>query len=382
MMASLAVYVAMSTKVDRETLGGAVLPQLWMMAMTPLLSADQFSRFISAIQDMGSRVQREQLAHLQEVKRMQEHTDSYVGGGSTSSLPSPSAPVGQGGGGEVDFATLVGSTGTPSMKDSVGSDLPDFGSTPGFGSGSGSGTHKTITPTLTPSHTGGGGANFLAPHRTGGSFTAPLAPSAPPARARATPSPLAQPALSNDTSAASLFTSSQQSPLASSSPSNGPLPGAPIVRSPGWSSGAPPAARGGTSNPQNALSVAGLGTSLPPLAPTASSLNSLGPITPSNTSAFSSISKLAAPSQPPSAPVGLPPLVPQTSSLGGPLPRSQGLAPSGFASGGVLSPSAAGPTQTTRSSSPAWTGGVLTPSKPPQPARSNASAWADFDPLK
>lgn len=371
MMASLAVYVAMANKVDRETLGAAILPQLWMMAMTPLLSADQFSQFMSAIQDMGQRVQKEQLAHLRDMKRMQEHTDSYVSGGSP-------APAAQSGGGEVDFATLVGASGSGGTAAGLPTRSAHIAP-----------SSVTITPTLTPSHTGS--PAFLTPSATGtstnvsssGFSPTPLAPSAPPARPRASPSP--SPLAGQTVNQHSFFSQLQTTPLSASTPLAGPPP-----------------------VPSSALSVSGLGASLPPLIPTSSSLGSLSQSGPTDSQQH------ASPGPSVSSSWGLPPLVPTSSSLGqggaAPLSKSRPMA-AGVAAG-MLTPSAAPNrigTPSSRAASPAsagagasasagvgvgvglgasatqpaasWSGGMLTPSKPPQPARA-ALDWADFDPLK
>lgn len=46
MMATLNVHEAMGVKVDREAVAELMLPQLWAMSMGPLLSVDQFQRFM------------------------------------------------------------------------------------------------------------------------------------------------------------------------------------------------------------------------------------------------------------------------------------------------------------------------------------------------
>lgn len=59
MIATLAVHEAMSKKVDRETLAIHTIPQLWAMSMGAQLTAEQFSRFMRAIDEMGERVKTE-----------------------------------------------------------------------------------------------------------------------------------------------------------------------------------------------------------------------------------------------------------------------------------------------------------------------------------
>ncbi len=78
MVATLAVHESMASKVDRETLATAIIPQLWVMSMGPMLNAEQFGRFMKAVKEMSERVEKEHTAHLRDVKRMQDHTDSYT----------------------------------------------------------------------------------------------------------------------------------------------------------------------------------------------------------------------------------------------------------------------------------------------------------------
>ncbi|SPO24692.1 related to SCY1 - putative kinase [Ustilago trichophora] len=169
MVATLAVHESMAGKVDRETLATAIIPQLWVMSMGPLLNAEQFARFMKAVREMSERVEREHSAHLRDVKRMQDHTDSYttthgaagVGGGLGGGV------TGIGAGGEIDFATLVGQTKTQAGgQKSVSGDDPfgladDFGA---LGVGSAAGVASDVSPAvsnvntpvggLTPTHTG------------------------------------------------------------------------------------------------------------------------------------------------------------------------------------------------------------------------------------
>lgn len=104
MMATLNVHEAMGAKVDRESVAELVLPQLWSMSMGPLLSVDQFQRFMAVIKTLGSRVEREHVEHLRAVRGAEAQT-------------SVSAPISANGGWnhldepEVDFATLVKSGG-------------------------------------------------------------------------------------------------------------------------------------------------------------------------------------------------------------------------------------------------------------------------------
>ncbi|WRT65846.1 uncharacterized protein IL334_002797 [Kwoniella shivajii] len=126
MMATLAVHEAMGAKVDREAIATLVLPQLWAMSMGPLLNVDQFSRFMKVIKTLGVRVEQEHSQHLRDVHRIEAQTASLAAqnahslNGNTNSF----GGVTGGGGGEVDFETLVrGGAGSaaPSPNPAVGS---------------------------------------------------------------------------------------------------------------------------------------------------------------------------------------------------------------------------------------------------------------------
>ncbi|KZT56720.1 hypothetical protein CALCODRAFT_453963 [Calocera cornea HHB12733] len=97
MMATLDVHEAMGQKVDREAVATLVLPQLWAMSIGPLLSVDQFNRFMKVIRSLGDRVEREQSQHLREHQRIEQQTS----GGRSAGQPS------FGTNGEMDFEDLV-----------------------------------------------------------------------------------------------------------------------------------------------------------------------------------------------------------------------------------------------------------------------------------
>ncbi|EPQ26585.1 uncharacterized protein PFL1_05906 [Pseudozyma flocculosa PF-1] len=163
MIATLAVHEAMSKKVDRETLATAIIPQLWIMSMGPLLNAEQFARFMKAVQEMGARVCEEHTKHLREVKSAVEHTDSFVGARQNGGGGGLSGGVtGIGAGGEIDFATLVGNAKTAAgaskevSRDSAAADPFGFDDSPFGGASAASTPVQASTPALTPSHTGAG----------------------------------------------------------------------------------------------------------------------------------------------------------------------------------------------------------------------------------
>jgi SCY1-like protein 2 len=108
MMATLGVHEAMGAKVDREAIATLVLPQLWAMSMGPLLNQQQFGHFMKVIKDLGGRVEREHGEHLRDVRRLE--STSQAGASDMNGLGEGwegSANGSGGGGGEMDFETLV-----------------------------------------------------------------------------------------------------------------------------------------------------------------------------------------------------------------------------------------------------------------------------------
>lgn len=97
MIATLAVHEQIGLKCDIQALATLVLPQLWAMSITPLLSAEQFARFMNTIKQLGARVEKEQTQHLAEIKRL-EATTAASHSAQRESLTAD---------GEVDFESLV-----------------------------------------------------------------------------------------------------------------------------------------------------------------------------------------------------------------------------------------------------------------------------------
>lgn len=130
-MATLSVHEAMGQKVSLDAIATLVLPQLWAMAMGPrklpralssqltsVLNTDQFARFMSVIQTLGARVEREHSQHLREVRKMEEQTATM----SVSNGDNPFDFSGQSQ--EVDFETLV-KGGTPSASTQAAASTDD-----------------------------------------------------------------------------------------------------------------------------------------------------------------------------------------------------------------------------------------------------------------
>ena len=99
MIATMAVHEQIGLKCDIQAIATLVLPQLWAMSVTPLLSAEQFARFMEVIKQLGARVEEEHSGHLAEIKRLEESS------GAGASIRDRSTDTN--GNGEVDFEALV-----------------------------------------------------------------------------------------------------------------------------------------------------------------------------------------------------------------------------------------------------------------------------------
>ncbi|KAI0670456.1 kinase-like protein [Trametes maxima] len=96
-MATLNVQEAMGMKVDREAVATLVLPQLWAMSMGPLLTVNQFKRFMEVIKKLGDRVEKEHDQYLRDSQRVEDRSGTTHNGQASISAS----------GGAVDFASLV-----------------------------------------------------------------------------------------------------------------------------------------------------------------------------------------------------------------------------------------------------------------------------------
>ncbi|KAF8228958.1 kinase-like protein [Tricholoma matsutake] len=106
MVTTLSVQEAMGFKVDREAVATLVLPQLWAMSMGPLLNLEQFNRFMTVIQKLSQRVEKEHAQFLRDSQRLEDRSTTSVSGSSGS----------QPYGGSVDFENLVGRANGASIK--------------------------------------------------------------------------------------------------------------------------------------------------------------------------------------------------------------------------------------------------------------------------
>lgn len=117
MIATLGVHEQIGLKCDITAIATLVLPQLWAMSITPLLSAQQFARFMQVIKQLGKRVEDEHSRHLAEIKRLEE-SGAGPNHRRTSTLDAD-------GNGEVDFEALVRGGSTQGGLDAGGSAAQD-----------------------------------------------------------------------------------------------------------------------------------------------------------------------------------------------------------------------------------------------------------------
>ncbi|GAA5986876.1 hypothetical protein JCM5350_000349 [Sporobolomyces pararoseus] len=143
MISVLAVYEAMSTKCEVEAIATLILPQLWAMSIGPLLNVDQFSKFMTVIKSLSTRVETEHHQRLAELKRLEESSGGRQGaaangiaGGSGLGVVNPAAA------GVSDFEALVRGTtnGTTNGLGARGKQVDIF---------------SDESPALTPTPTGG-----------------------------------------------------------------------------------------------------------------------------------------------------------------------------------------------------------------------------------
>lgn len=65
-MAALALSKSCGTKIDHENIAIDILPQLWSMALGPLLSQSQFKSFMATIKELSAKVEAEQSKKLSD----------------------------------------------------------------------------------------------------------------------------------------------------------------------------------------------------------------------------------------------------------------------------------------------------------------------------
>lgn len=89
-----------------------ILPQLWAMSIGPLLNVDQFTKFITVIKALSTRVETEHFQRLSELKRLEESSGGQRSGGGdgVGGMTSGLGMVNPGVAGVSDFEALVRGT--------------------------------------------------------------------------------------------------------------------------------------------------------------------------------------------------------------------------------------------------------------------------------
>ncbi|CAO3684153.1 unnamed protein product [Umbelopsis ramanniana] len=104
MLVTLAVYDEMGKHLDKEIIATEILPQLWRMSFGPLLTLEQFQKFMKTIRELTNRVEEAHTKHLREVKSLEEQT-KRITSEQSAIVTGGSHPATNGGG--VDFESLV-----------------------------------------------------------------------------------------------------------------------------------------------------------------------------------------------------------------------------------------------------------------------------------
>ncbi|KAI9287545.1 hypothetical protein BC943DRAFT_194768 [Umbelopsis sp. AD052] len=123
MLVTLAVYDEMGKHLDKEIIATEILPQLWRMSFGPLLTLEQFQKFMKTIRELTNRVEEAHTKHLREVKSLEEQTKRITS--EQSAIVTGGNHAATNGGG-VDFESLVNGkmgNGNPLAQHAADSDM-------------------------------------------------------------------------------------------------------------------------------------------------------------------------------------------------------------------------------------------------------------------
>jgi len=350
-MATLAVQEAMGFKVDREAVATLVLPQLWAMSIGPLLTVEQFTRFMGVIKKLGDRVEREHGQFLRDAHRVDSSSAPTIAVNGSAATSGP-----------MDFESLVGAANGTVKQDSAieskGWDDDDmWGSI--LNAPAPSAETASSSPAISPSQP-------MQPQPSiQSSFQASSSSQSLPASPRMTIN--TTPARPSKLGAKPVSSSSFNSAFTNLSQSNSsslPPPLSPPSSSGGFGLSLPPSAPAQKpQQPQRPNYNISLSTSPMAATPQATQQQQQQPPKPNYNISFSPMA-LSSPSPPPLPSMSGPPL----SFSAPPLQASTPLTPAGGMGGMVNMNSMMAPMQPSR---------LSTPSKPP-----SSNDWGDFDPLK
>ncbi|KAJ3080871.1 hypothetical protein HK102_002750 [Quaeritorhiza haematococci] len=71
LMAVLVVHEELAKHLDKESIAGEILPELWKTCMDPLLNISQFRKYMSTIKELTKRVEELHMKHLEDLKTME-----------------------------------------------------------------------------------------------------------------------------------------------------------------------------------------------------------------------------------------------------------------------------------------------------------------------
>lgn len=366
-MNTLAVHEQIGLKCDIQVLATLVLPQLWAMSITPLLSVEQFARFMTVIRALGTRVEEEQSRHLAEIKRLEESSggSNGVGGTARRQMPDINGETSRG-----DFEALVRGNGANGVSHSSSAAQDPFGGADDF---AGFGSMSVNSPSI--------------------AVTESAAPHIPVARATRVGSGSAASlgAPTHSTKAASILgarpisASTYQNRSAAVTPDGSTPSSSPRILPPSSSFGFPSTTTTSSPHMSNSPMMASSSYSMNASMPAGSSHG--GTLTPqaanSNAFASSASSSTSANYMQPLQPVSSPqpsysasqPVAPAI-QWGAPAPMAQMQSQPIQWGSSAMSPAPPPPSNTT-SPPPGWGSSVLQPTK-----KETSFDWADLDPMR
>ncbi|KAM3579406.1 Protein kinase domain-containing protein ppk32 [Umbelopsis sp. WA50703] len=118
MLVTLAVYDEMGKHLDKEIIATEILPQLWRMSFGPLLTLEQFQKFMKTIRELTTRVEEAHSKHLREVKQLEDQTRRITSeqAAIVSGTPAPAN-------GGFDFESLVSGSKSVPPQAAVSADI-------------------------------------------------------------------------------------------------------------------------------------------------------------------------------------------------------------------------------------------------------------------
>ncbi|TPX49014.1 hypothetical protein CcCBS67573_g10176 [Chytriomyces confervae] len=158
LVALLAVYEEASKGVEKEMVAAEVLPEIWRLALDPVLNVKQFKRFMKVIQDLTKRVEEQHTKFLEEVKSM----DVPGGSGNAASAPTLNSSG-------SDFASLVSASKQSAKSPTTTIQPTQIAAT--FSNSNDDGWQEFDAPTVSTPHSAPTSTERMSPVKTAGSIT-------------------------------------------------------------------------------------------------------------------------------------------------------------------------------------------------------------------